>query len=201
MGEIAPPSIVKPSVVKLGGSLAEGGGLARWLDVVARHGGRRCVVVAGGGAFADAVRAAQIRHRFSDGAGHRMALLAMEQLALMLADLAPSLTPAATEAAIAAARAAGRIPVWLPSRMVLADPTIAESWDVTSDSLAAWLAHRLAARRLVLVKSAPPPPGGPVEWAAAGYVDAAFPHFTRALSCAILCLGPGEEDALAAALE
>jgi dihydroneopterin aldolase len=36
--------------------------------------------------------------------------------------------------------------------MTASAPDIAASWDVTSDSLAAWLACRLGARRLVLVK-------------------------------------------------
>jgi hypothetical protein len=71
---------------------------------------------------------------------------------------------------------------------------------VTSDSLAAWLARRLAAHRLILVKSAPPPPGGPVAWAASGFVDAAFPEFVRDAAFAVECLGPGEEEKLARAL-
>jgi aspartokinase-like uncharacterized kinase len=37
--------------------------------------------------------------------------------------------------------------------MVLADERIATNWDVTSDSLAAWLAAKLNSQHLVLVKS------------------------------------------------
>ena len=185
------------TIIKLGGSLGESGTLAGWLALVAHHGGGRAVVVPGGGGFADAVRTAQAAHRFSDGAAHRMALLAMEACAIMLADLAPVLVPCAEAAEMRAALAAGGVPVWLPSRMALADPGIAESWEVTSDSLAAWLAGRLDAHRLVLVKSAPPPSGGPADWAAEGYVDQAFPGFTRGASFATLCLGPGDEATLA----
>jgi aspartokinase-like uncharacterized kinase len=184
-----------------GGSGAYGWSLTSGRAAVARHGGGRCVVVPGGGGFADAVRAAQAAHGFSDRAAHRMALLAMEQYAVMLADLAPKLlTPCAEAETIAGALAEGRVPVWLPSRMALADPTIAESWDVTSDSLAAWLARRLAAKRLVLVKSAAAPGVAAADWAARGFVDPAFPGFTRDASFDMLCLGPGEEEKLAAAL-
>ncbi|MEJ2394435.1 MAG: hypothetical protein P8Z77_06545 [Candidatus Thiodiazotropha sp.] len=35
----------------------------------------------------------------------------------------------------------------------MADPAIQHSWDVTSDSLAAWLARQLSADTLLLVKS------------------------------------------------
>lgn len=182
-------------VAKLGGSLAEAGDrgatLRAWLAALAAC-GEPAVVVPGGGPFAEAVRAAQPALGLSDAAADRMALLAMEQFGHALRDLSPACETAASEAAIAAALRRGRLAVWLPSRMALADAALPRSWDVTSDSLAAWLAARLAASRLVLVKSAPPPPGGPDGWAAAGYVDAAFPRFAARLACPVQCLGPGE---------
>jgi dihydroneopterin aldolase len=187
------------AVVKLGGSLAAGPALGAWLQMLTRYGGGRAVVVAGGGAFADAVRSAQAQHGFSDRAAHRMALLAMEQYAVMLADFAPVLVTCAGDDEISACLADGRIPVWLPSRMALADPAIPESWDVTSDSLAAWLARRLAAKRLILVKSTPRSVDA-ASWALQGLVDPAFPRFTAGASFDMLCLGPGEEASLAASL-
>jgi aspartokinase-like uncharacterized kinase len=45
--------------------------------------------------------------------------------------------------------------VWLPSKMVLADKTIPQNWQVTSDSLSAWLADKIGAEQLILVKSRP----------------------------------------------
>lgn len=139
------------AVVKLGGSLANAGTLGGWLDAVLAHGRGRTVVVPGGGAFADAVRSAQVRLGFSDRAAARMAVLAMEQYAELLLDRAPSLRACSDAAAIRAALAASDVALWRPSRMVESDPAIAASWDVTSDSLAAWLARRVEAHRLVLV--------------------------------------------------
>jgi len=189
-------------VVKLGGSLAEAGTLDAWLATVLDHGGGRAVIVPGGGVFADAVRAAQQRERFSDRAAHRMAVLAMEQYAWLLHDRAPALAPCAGMAPMRAALAAGRVALWLPFAVVSADPAIAESWDVTSDSLAAWLAARLDAAALVLIKSAPVPPSAttPAELGAQGLVDAAFPGFAAAARCPVICCGPGETARLAAAL-
>jgi dihydroneopterin aldolase len=184
-------------VVKLGGSLAEAEGLRGWLAAL-EAGRGRAVAVPGGGAFADAVRAAQRRHGFSDRAAHGMALLAMEQYALMLADLAAALVPCRTVAEIRAALAAGAVPVWLPATMALADAAIPESWDVTSDSLAAWLARRLEAKRLVLVKSvAAPAPLDAAALAGRGLVDAAFPRFFAGAGLALDWVGPGEEVRLA----
>lgn len=190
------------AIVKLGGSLAAAGTLRIWLDVILTQGGGRAVVVPGGGDFAEGVRAAQQRLRFSDRTAHRMALLAMEQYALLLRELAPALRPCADEAQIAAALAAGSIALWLPSLMVEADPAIAESWDVTSDSLAAWLAQRLGATRLALVKSAPAPdaPLSPERLAALGLVDPAFPAYAARAGIPVVYCAPGEMARLAAAL-
>lgn len=185
-------------VVKLGGSLAETGTLPSWLAVAVEQGAGRCVIVPGGGDFADAVRAAQRRHGFSDGTAHRMALLAMEQYALLLQELAPALRPCETVAQIRAALADRGVALWLPYAMVEADPAVAESWDVTSDSLAAWLARRIEATRLVLVKSATAlPPLSPQRLAALGLVDAAFPVYAAGGGFAVAYCGPGEEARLA----
>ena len=188
-------------VAKLGGSLAQGDALPRWLRALERGGGC-CVVVPGGGVFADAVRAEQRRHRFSDGAAHRMALLAMELYALMLADLAPSLVPCRTLPEMRDALGAGATPVWLPSAMALGDPAMAESWDVTSDSLACWLAEELCARRLVLVKSAEPPGNDrrAEALAKAGYVDAAFPGFLKRFRGGAACIAAADHAAAEAAI-
>src|SRR5215470_1768927 len=99
------------TVVKLGGSHARSRHLASWLDALSACGGR-AVIVAGGGPFADAVRATQPIMRFDDRAAHHMALLAMEQYALALASLQPRFTLAASIAAIRRALRADRVPIW-----------------------------------------------------------------------------------------
>jgi 5-(aminomethyl)-3-furanmethanol phosphate kinase len=138
-------------VVKLGGSLYRSEHLTGWLRLLAERDG--LVVVPGGGPFADQVREAQSKWRFSDAAAHSMALLAMEQFGQMICDLQQGLTPASTPAEIHAALLRGETPVWMPSAMVLPAPDIQQSWDVTSDSLAAWLCGALQISQLLLVKS------------------------------------------------
>lgn len=138
-------------VVKLGGSHALQPHLRSWLAALADCGGK-VVVVPGGGLFADAVRKAQPVMGFDDRAAHHMALLAMEQFGVAIAALNETLVCASALADIRAGAAAGRVPVWMPTRMVLADADLPRTWDLTSDSLAAWLAARLRSPRLVLVK-------------------------------------------------
>lgn len=171
-----------PWVIKLGGSLAASPLLMPWLNAIAA-GGSGVVLVPGGGSFADAVRDAQRRWRFGDGAAHRMALLAMEQYGLMLAAMEPRLRPAPSRHGIRQALAEGGVPVWLPSRMLIGRPDIPESWDVTSDSLAAWLAGELRAAGLLLVKSVPMAPGETLaELVRAGAVDPLLPRYLQRVS-------------------
>ncbi len=164
-------------VVKLGGSLHTAPELADWLSAVANAGGR-VVLVPGGGPFADQVRVAQARWRFSDSMAHRMALLAMEQYGLMLCGLASGLEPAASRDEIAVLLARGATPVWQPTKLCLNDPDIPENWDVTSDSLALWLAGVLDADAVALIKHAAPGADKDIaQLAEAGQVDRAFPAY------------------------
>ena len=169
------------SVLKIGGSLARTEAAAELLRALAASRVQDVVIVPGGGEFADSVRTAQPRQRLSEGAAHHMALLAMHMMAVALADMAPGFTLADSVSQFEAAWRDGKTPIWLAAPMVLAAPGIAPSWDVTSDSLAAWLADELGARRLVLVKSRELPAGRHTAHtlAAAGIVDACFPRFVE----------------------
>jgi len=140
-------------VIKLGGSLLGSPALPRWLSLLAKHGNGKVVIVPGGSVFADAVRQAQSLSGMSDGLAHELALLAMDQFGLLLAGMQPDLVTATNELEIAERGWQHRAVVWLPSQMVLADATVEQSWRVTSDSLSAWLANKLAADQLLLIKS------------------------------------------------
>jgi aspartokinase-like uncharacterized kinase len=139
-------------VIKLGGSLLGAPELAKWLEITDKLGNGNVVIVPGGGLFADSVRKAQMITNVSDAVAHKMALLAMDQYGLMLAGMNPALVTASSELEIAERGWQHRGIVWLPSQMVLADNSIPQNWQVTSDSLSAWLANKLGAEHLILVK-------------------------------------------------
>jgi 5-(aminomethyl)-3-furanmethanol phosphate kinase len=189
------------TVVKLGGSYAFSTHLKSWIDAITACAG--CVVVApGGGPFADAVRMAQPKMGFDDAAAHDMALLAMDQYARALASLGAKLTLAASTTAMRRVLHEGGVPVWSASRMVRAAEDIPWSWDVTSDSLAAWLAGRIGAKRVLLIKHVEPRAGRlPVEALVAnGIVDPAFPRFLRASGADASIAGPAEHATAALAM-
>jgi aspartokinase-like uncharacterized kinase len=167
-------------VVKLGGSLARDAQLPQWLAMLAEVGGGRVTIVPGGADFADAVRQAQSRWDFNDLAAHNMAVLAMGQTALMLHALEPRLLLATQDEQIRRALHAGRAAVWMPLSVLRDAPDALTSWDVSADSLALWLASRLHAERLVIVKScAVDPRHGIAELSAAGVLDARFGEWAR----------------------
>ena len=140
-------------VVKLGGSLMETSALKCWLDTLVQFGDGKVVIVPGGGVFADAVRDAQTKTGIDDAIAHQMAVLAMDQYAMLMTGLNADLVMASSELEIAECGWQHRAVVWKPSRMVLADKDLPMNWDLTSDSLAAWLAVKINAEHLLIVKS------------------------------------------------
>ena len=185
-------------VVKLGGSLANSKELPRWLEMIATAGAGKVVLVPGGGPWADEVREAQKREGFDDRVAHRMALRAMEQYGRVLAATRPGFIATDSIAAIRKVLKKNAVPVWMPYEIVVADPLIPESWDVTSDSLSAWLASRLQASFLVLVKSAEVSHErtGAEDMAAPGLLDARFQEFAATAGCTVRILGKNQHQDL-----
>jgi aspartokinase-like uncharacterized kinase len=143
-------------VVKLGGSLLNTCDLPSTLKTLADHGAGNVVIVPGGGVFADQVRYLQDELQLDDTTAHRMALRAMEQFGSLLVSLDPRLQAAHTIETIKQCLQKNEIPVWFPYDMVAGNPAIRASWDITSDSLALWLANCLQCQNLVMVKSVIP---------------------------------------------
>jgi aspartokinase-like uncharacterized kinase len=102
---------------------------------------RPLLIVPGGGPFADAVRQAQV----PDDTAHWMAVAAMDQYGWLCASHGLPVTDRLT--------VPGRTAVFLPYRSLREHDPLPHSWDVTSDSIAAWVAAILSLE-LLLLKSA-----------------------------------------------
>jgi aspartokinase-like uncharacterized kinase len=179
-------------VVKIGGSLLQHvEEFDRVLAVVADLGRtRRLLIVPGGGPFADAVRAVDARVGLSDAAAHWMAVLAMDQHALLIAERLPHSALVTSAPEIVQAESHALIPVLAPYRWLRDADPLPHSWDVTSDSIAAWCAGAVGAPQLVLIK--------PSGTSGHGVVDA---YFSRALPPGVssTCVPADEADHLLAA--
>ena len=180
-------------VVKLGGGLlAHAAHFDAALEAIREAAdGRRLLIVPGGGPFADTVRQVDRRFRLSDDAAHWMAVLAMDQYAyLVVSRLAGGVVVGDAHEA-AAAFGAARLPVLAPSRWLRDADPLPHTWDVTSDSIAAWVAGAVGSGRLVLVK----PPGATADNSVDAYFHRALPaHVTP------LIVAADQVDALHAAL-
>jgi aspartokinase-like uncharacterized kinase len=141
------------AVIKIGGSLAEDPAALRVLcnrlgEIAKKY---RVVVVPGGGKFADVVREFDQQFALSSDVSHRMAILGMDQFGLLLSQIIPNscatylLNDAKQLSEIRA------VPIFLPSRLMFEEDSLEHSWDVTSDSIAAYIASRLNADKVILV--------------------------------------------------
>lgn len=176
-------------VVKLGGGLARvAGGLAAAGAAVGRA-ARHCplLVVPGGGVWADAVRAAERELDLSPAAAHWMAILAMDQYAYVVASATPGAVVVHDAVEIQTVLGSGQVPVLAPYRWLLAADPLPHRWEVTSDSIAAFVAGALDAELLVLLK----PVAGPID----ALVDSCFREVVpRGLD--VVALGSAELERL-----
>ena len=177
-----------PTVCKLGGSLLDWSGLPGALEWIAQQWqGRPLVLVVGGGETADLVRRWDRLYGLGEERAH---WLALESLALnesLLTELWPALRLVRSRSQAEAALREG-VPALVCSRCFVrwgeTQPVapLPHTWQVTTDSIAAWVAGILKAGELVLAKSVDLPVGCDVADAAAqGLVDAHFPQLAPEL--------------------
>lgn len=142
------------SIVKVGGSLAKHPAKLKELlqcliECSAKH---PLVIVPGGGEFADTVRKLDKRFGLSDATAHRMAILAMDQYGLLLADLQPESLRAIRSLDEAVQTVSERkLPIFLPFELICREDPLVNSWDVTSDSISLYLANKLQADKVLFV--------------------------------------------------
>ena len=100
------------------------------------------------------------------------------------------------------ALARGANAVWAPYALISGRSDVEESWRLTSDSLALWLAARLGAERCYLIKSIARSHTrlAARQLARDGVVDQAFAGMLEATRVTTILLGRGDQQAFAEAL-
>lgn len=171
-----------PTVVKVGGSLLDWPELpGRLLAFLRARVSPHLALVCGGGAAAEWVRRLDHAHGLAPPVAHRLAIRAMDLNAHVLAALLPRGEVLEDPARLIETWNRRKVPIlqvrqWLDSEPRANLEPLEESWNVTSDSIAARLARCLDAAELVLLKSAPLAPARTVaEAVALGRLDPAFP--------------------------
>jgi aspartokinase-like uncharacterized kinase len=170
------------TIVKLGGSLYDlpdlQGRLHHWL---AERADDKVTLVPGGGATANVVRRFDAIHGLGEEKAHWLALRALALNAMFLAALMPG-TPVVGHPC----QAVPGVSILDPFAFAASDegqnPTccLPQSWETTSDAIAARAAVVGGAARLILLKSVTIPQG--IDWKTAadlGFVDMVFAELIR----------------------
>lgn len=139
--------------IKIGGSLYASQHLMTWLEVISQYTAKKIIIIPGGGPFANQVRDADQKFGLDQREAHLMAVMAMQQYGGVLKSLCPTLVAANSIDKIHRAWDKVNTVIWEPYEMVRDQCRLASSWDISSDSLAVWIAGRLKINNLLLVKS------------------------------------------------
>jgi aspartokinase-like uncharacterized kinase len=164
-------------VIKLGGSLEKSRQLGHCLNNISDCFKDPVVIVPGGGLFAKQIRQSQQYWQFNEVIAHQMAILAMQQMALLFQGLRPDFNCLQAVQCIQSALKKTAHIIWSPTINELNQAGINPSWAITSDSLAAWLATQLQASQLTLIKAADVAKIDITLLAQQGMVDHAFLRF------------------------
>ena len=125
-------------VVKIGGSVAENAGN---IIKVLFETGEDTLIVPGGWIFADTVRKLDL----DDDTAHWMAVMSMDLYGLYLSRFAEVIEPESFDFDFTGVR------IILPYRLLRNFDELPHSWDVTSDSIAIWIAEKIGAEKILKV--------------------------------------------------
>jgi aspartokinase-like uncharacterized kinase len=141
------------TVVKVGGSLSlypeKLRTLCQKISEISKE--QKLIVVPGGGEFADVVRCLDKSFHLSCSTSHGMAILGMDQYGMLLSDLMPGSITIHKLEEIKYFFDLNKLPIFLPSHLLLQEDSLEKSWAVTSDSIAVYIAGRLQVTKVLLV--------------------------------------------------
>lgn len=183
------PGPAEGPVCKVGGSLLDVGAAAAAAAAVLEACPSPPVLLCGGGRAADRLRARHHRGELTGRRAHWEAVRVLDANVVVLArrlSLRPALVSSLRE--VEDALAAGRPSLLAPGPTLRRHDPLPHGWEVTSDSIGAWIAGRLEAPRLLLLKardatSRPDASGAVPAGAAAreGLVDEHLPRLLAGL--------------------
>ena len=133
-------------VVKLGGSLFPNYAI----DLAKKLENTNSLIVLGGGEFANLIRKYDSEINFSQETNHWTAIDCMDIIAKLVNDKVESTKLAYSIDDAIAISDEGFTPIFVVSKFLREDDPFECSWDVTSDSIAAYISHLLNANLLIV---------------------------------------------------
>jgi hypothetical protein len=143
------------AVIKVGGSvlLDHVNSIKPLFHIVSeqcRH--HRLIVVPGGGSLANEVRRMHKEYSLTDSTAHFMAILAIDQNAYMINQFLEGSRVVFDPSDARRTTKGHQVAILAPFRLMLNRDPLPHSWNVTSDSIAAYVAKTVKAEKLILLK-------------------------------------------------
>ncbi|MCQ2964674.1 MAG: delta 1-pyrroline-5-carboxylate synthetase [archaeon] len=111
--------------------------------------GQNCLIVVGGGEFANLVRKYDKDIEFSNDVTHEVAINSMDILAKLLCDKLAFCELSSSFEQAKNIVSSNKIPIMLCSDIILNEESLKHSWEITSDSIAAFIANKLDSKLLI----------------------------------------------------
>ena len=138
--------IIINHVVKIGGSLFPDYAI----ELAEKLNGTDSLIVLGGGEFANLIRKYNGKQEFSEEVNHWTAIDCMDIIAKLVNDKVISTKLAYSIEEVNEISDEGFTPIFVMSKFLRDEDPFECSWDVTSDSIAAYVAHLLNANLLIV---------------------------------------------------
>jgi len=138
--------IIIKQVVKIGGSLFP----KYAIELAKRLENTNSVIILGGGEFANLIRRYDDEINFSDEANHWTAIDCMDIIAKLVCDKVDSCKLSYSIEDVEKISDEGFTPIFVVSQFLRENDLFECSWDVTSDSISAYVAHLLNANLLIV---------------------------------------------------
>lgn len=138
--------IIIKQVVKIGGSLFPNYAI----DLAKKLENTNSCIILGGGEFANLIRKYDSEQNFSDEANHWTAIDCMDITAKLVNDKVKSTKLAYSIEQVNEISNEGFTPIFIVSKFLRDEDPFECSWDVTSDSIAAYVAHLLNANLFIV---------------------------------------------------
>ena len=138
--------IIIKQVVKIGGSLFPNYAI----DLAKKLENTNSCIILGGGEFANLIRKYDSEQNFSDEANHWTAIDCMDIIAKLVNDKVKSTKLAYSIEEVNEISNEGFTPIFVVSKFLRDEDPFECSWDVTSDSIAAYVAHLLNANLFIV---------------------------------------------------
>lgn len=141
------------SLIKIGGSLAKTPKilikLCKEIEIFEKE--HKLVLVPGGSKFAEVAREMDSKFKLSNETSHKIAILGMDQFGLILNDLIQNSKIIYQPDEYEKVLNLKKIPIFLPSKFFFEIDPLENTWKVTSDSIALYLAKQLRIKRVIII--------------------------------------------------